>query len=185
MLIKGFTQWLNEEEEYSTKARLADVEHLYSLGMAHDFQVALLKIRLRHEAGSPEYLTRAETELMDDEGAEDIQNWVEEEALNWTWEFSSDAEEAAFTEVSSDFIFDVDWAIYPDGSIQVAIGADAPVEWTDDSGKVHSRSILYYFKEPIHPEINTTLTTGDIDPWPSLKDDIISIVNDTYYLYHK
>ena len=165
-MLQSFTQWINENSRYSIEGQLADLEQLYSLGMIEADDLVRDKIKLQALNGTLTALTSAEVTLLDLDLAEEIEEWVKDEALDFLYEFESNEEEKAFDEyITEAFNAELDWRVYLNGTIDVSmyypdLGPEQRISWEDSEGASRSRDILDYYKEPIMRKLNPRETTG-------------------------
>jgi hypothetical protein len=177
-MIHNFTKWLNENSDYSTSDQLADLEHLYDLGMIDAENLLREKIKIKASLGQLTKLTYTEIELLDSELAEDIEEWVKDEAMVFTWKYESDEEEEEVENyLLEEWNVEIDWQVYPDNTIDVEVfypnlGDTQKISWTEEDGTVKSRGVLDYYKENVVRQLNPNATTGRIKLSHYVKESI-------------
>lgn len=167
-MLQNFTQWINENSEHSAEGQLADLEYLYDLGMIDAKDMLSTKIKIQASIGQLTKLTYAEIELFDSELADDIEEWVKDEAMAFTWKYESDEEEETVEDyLLEEWNVEIDWQVYPDNTIDVEVfypnlGDTQKISWTEEDGTVKSRDVLDYYKENVVRRLNPNETTGRI-----------------------
>jgi hypothetical protein len=178
--IKDFLYWVNESSEYSLEDTLRDIDRAYELGLIDKSTWLREKIKSRHEIEKTSSLTSKEVESLDPELAEEINNYVQEEAFDWAFKFGSPEEHEAWDKYTDDLFFDTDWAAYQDGTLDVQLkesgpGTDKMIRWTDSDGNEQSKYLLNYFKGELEEELDPHEVTGKIIPWKVISKRIIEL----------
>lgn len=168
-MIQNFIQWINENSDYSTSDQLADLEHLYDLGMIDAENLLREKIKIKASIGQLTKLTKSEISILDLELEEAIEEWVKDEALDFQYVFDSLDEEEAFDDyITQSFNVELTWQIYLNGTIDVSmfypdLGPEQRLTWKESDGTSRNRDILDYYKEPIMRRLNPNEINGHIE----------------------
>lgn len=130
-------------------------------------------LRFINESSDQGPLTREEVEARNPELAKRIQDWVMQEVLNFE---DAPTESEAEGEALFDFLDRnrslEDWAVWPNGTVSVALIADSYYfEWlqdgwedfesSGDSGEEGSANVLDYTKGTVGTELNLRAQEGD------------------------
>jgi hypothetical protein len=168
-MIQSFTQWINENSEYSGESQLADIEHLYNIGMISAEDLIRDRIKIQASLGKLTKLSKSEISLLDLELEEAIEEWVKDEALDFQYVFDSHDEEEAFDDyITQSFNVELMWQIYLNGTIDVSmfypdLGPEQRLTWEESDGTARSRDILDYYKEPIVRQLDPNEINGRIE----------------------
>lgn len=178
--LARYGQWLHEssESEDSTQQRLEDIEQLYALGMIDPQELLGERIRLRGKLGQLSALTHSEIDLVAPELAETLNDTVNENTLDVTYnyDFTGPEEADAVMEfVERDQPVEIDWQAYPDGTLDVSmyfpeLGPDQLIHWTDTNGAPQSRWVLEYYDSPLVSRLDPESISGSIEPWNFYQD---------------
>ena len=184
-MMLNFTQWINENSEYSGESQLADIEHLYNIGMISAEDLIRDRIKIQASLGKLTKLSKSEISLLDSELEEAIEEWVKDEALDFQYVFDSHNEEEAFDDyITQSFNVELMWQVYLDGTIDVSmfypdLGPEQRLTWEESAGTSRNRDILDYYKEPIMRQLNPNEINGRIEISNGyIVDSILELVSD-------
>ena len=183
-MIQSFTQWINENSEYSGESRLADIEHLYNIGMISAEDLIRDRITISASLGQLTKLTKSEISILDSELEEEIEEWVKDNALDFQYEFDSPEEEEVFDDyITESFNAELMWQVYLNGTIDVSmfypdLGPEQRLTWEESNGTTRSRDILDYYTEPILSRLNPKEIRGRIELSKHVTNSILEMVSD-------
>ena len=179
----------SKEDGESIQQKMADLESLYSLGMIDSRELLLDRIRLRGKFGELTNLTNREVELVDPELAETLNDTVNENAfdVSYDYPFTGPEEEAAAMDfIERDQEVEIGWQVYLDGTLDASmyfpeLGPDQLIRWTDSDGNPRSRSLLEYYESPLVSRLDPQATSGSIELWNFYQDLIRELFSDLIY----
>ena len=183
-MIQSFTQWINENSEYSGESQLADIEHLYNIGMISAEDLIRDRITISASLGQLTKLTKSEISILDSELEEEIEEWVKDKALDFQYEFDSPEEEEVFDDyITESFNAELMWQVYLNGTIDVSmfypdLGPEQRLTWEESNGTTRSRDILDYYTEPILSRLNPKEILGRIVLSKHVTNSILEMVSD-------
>jgi hypothetical protein len=183
-MLKSFSQFINENSEQEVDSRLADLTHLYDLGMIDQVELVRSQVRIKSAQGQPVSLTRDEVSLFDPDLAEELEEWVKDYYLDFKYEFESTEEEEEFDYRIERYDYpDINWKVYLNNTLDVSVfypglGPEQRIYWEDANGRAQSKDILDYYAKPLMRELDPNSKNGRIELYGYIEDHVQEFFSD-------
>jgi hypothetical protein len=183
-MLKSFSQFINENSEQDVDSRLADLTHLYDLGMIDQVDLVRSRVRIKSAQGQPVSLTRDEVGLFDPDLVEELEEWVKDETLDFNYEFESPNEEEEFDYHIERYDYpEIDWQVYMNNTLDVSafypgLGPEQRISWVDENGRDRSKDILDYYKRPVMRKLNPNSKNGRLELYGYIVDQVQELFSD-------